>query len=89
MHAAIRGIFDERAIGAQHSQYDWKVCVRAVAAARDVFECVPIEGTAAKYGQAVTSALEPVYDNYYDSDGEYTSGRSSIGDVYFDISSLL
>ena len=70
---------------AAESQYDRKVCVLAVGTARDVFMRVPIEGTATEHGQAVLKALEPLCDNYNDPDGEYTSGKGSIGDVFYDI----
>lgn len=77
---------DDRSIAASQSQYDAKVCVRAVGAARDVFENVPLEGTAIEYGQAVVAVLR---DRYNDSDGEYTSGKAPIGDVCYDVSSLV
>lgn len=89
MHAAIGHVFEARAIAAQQSQYDRRVCVRAVGAARDVFERVDIKGTSEAYGRTVLLALEPFYDDYNDSDGEYTSGKGSVGDVYYDICRLL
>ena len=89
MHAVITELISSRNIIAKQSEYDWKVCVRAVGVARDVFDSVPVEGNANEYGQAVLVALEPVYESYNDPDGEFTSGKSSIGDVYFDISNLL
>lgn len=85
MHTAINRIFANRSIKAAESQYDRKVCIRAVGTARDAFIRVPIEGTATEYGQAVLMALEPLCDNYNDPDGEYTSGKGSIGDVFYDI----
>ena len=85
MHAVIDRIFAKHSIKAAESQYDRKVCVLAVGTARDVFLRVPIEGTATEHGQAVLKALKPLYDNYNDADGEYTSGRGSIGDVFYDI----
>jgi len=85
MHAVINRIFAKRSIKAAESQYDRKVCVLAVGTARDVYMSVPIEGTATEYGHAVLKALEPLCDSYNDPDGEYTSGKGSIGDVFYDI----
>ncbi len=89
MHVAIAGILLERAVGAQKSEYDRGVCIRAVGVARIVFQSIPIEGTGTEYGQAVVAALQQVYETYNDPDGEYTSGKGSIGDVFIDISNLL
>ena len=60
-----------------------------VGAALAVFERVPITGDAETYGQSVVDALTPLFETYYDPDGEYTSGRSSIGSAYFEICCLL
>ena len=89
MRAAIMAIMKKRSIEASQSQYDMKVCVRAVGVASDVFERVPVEGAAIEYGQAVVAVLSQLQDNYNDSNGEYTSGKAPIGDVYFDVSSLV
>ncbi len=89
MKAAIKAIIVKRSLAANQSQYDRKVCVGAVGAASDVFERVPVEGTAIEYGQAVVAVLSELHDTYNDSDGEYTSGRAPIGDVYYDVSGLL
>lgn len=89
MHNAISKILNARSLKAAQSQYDRTVCISAVRAARDVFESVPIDGTAAEYGQAVAAALGELQDTYNDPDGEYTSGKGPIGDVYHDVSSLL
>ena len=89
MHAAIKAIIEKRSVEVSQSQYDMKVCVGAVGAARDIFESVPVEGTAAVYGQAVAAALSKLRDTYNDPDGEFTSGKAPIGDVYYDVSRLL
>ena len=89
MRSAIGRVPDARAIAAQQSQYDRRVCVRAVGAARDVFERIAIKGTSEAYGRAVLLALEPFYNDYNDTDGEYTSGKAAVGDVYYDICRLL
>ena len=89
MRAAIEKLFNTRSVEAAQSQYDAKVCVRAVGAARDVWDRVAIEGTAPQYGQRVLDALEPVYDDYNDPDGEYTSGKAAIGDVFYNIMGIV
>lgn len=89
MQSAILEIIDKRSIAASQSEYDRMVCVGAVGEARRVFGGIPVQGTADQYGEAVLAAIGNARDNYYDSDGEYTSGKSSIGDVYLDISVLL
>lgn len=89
MHAAINKIVGKRAIKASQSQYDMKVCVGAVAAAGDTVRCVPIEGTAIEYGQAVAAVLSELGDTYNDPDGEYTSGKGPIGDVHYDVLGLI
>ena len=89
MHAVINRIFAKHSIKAAESQYDRKVCVLAVGTARDVFMRVPIEGTATEHGQAVLKALEPLSNNYNDPDGEYTSGKAPIGDVFCEIMGVI
>jgi len=89
MQSAISDIVDKRSAAASQSQYDRMVCVGAVSEARRVFGEVPVQGTADQYGGAVLSAIGKAQKDYYDPDGEYTSGKSSIGDIYLDISLLL
>lgn len=89
MQSAIADIIEKRSAAASQSQYDRMVCVSAVSEARRVFDGVPVQGTADQYGEAVLSAIGKAQEDYYDSEGEYTSGKSSIGDVYLDISLLL
>ena len=74
LHVTIREIFAKRAIGAQQSQYDRSVCILAIAKADH---------------EEIGENLKPVFADYNDPDGEHTSGKSSIGDVYFDILSVL
>ncbi len=89
MHSAISAIIDKRSTAASQSPYDRMVCVGAVSEARRVFDGIPVQGTADEYGDAVLSAIGKAQQDYYDPDGEYTSGKSSIGDIYLDISFLL
>lgn len=89
MQSAIADIIDKRSAAASQSEYDRMVCVGAVSEARRVFDGIPVQGTADQYGEAVLSAIGKAQQDYYDPDGEYTSGKSSIGDIYLDISLLL
>lgn len=88
MFWAIEHIMIERRGDASRSQYDVEVCVRSVEAAREVFEAVPVEGTAGDYGRAVDAALDTLRENYWDSDGEFTS-KGMVGDVGGDVYHLL
>ena len=89
MRQAITRIVAKRSQAAARSEYDVGVCVAAVAAARDVFERVPVEGSAIAYGHAVVTALSALRDDYHDPDGEYTSGTAPIGDVFYDVARLV
>jgi hypothetical protein len=88
MREAINRIMKRRLIQANESQYDVMVCVQSVGAAREVFEGIPVEGTASAYGHAVKAALYALQENYWDSDGEYTS-KGLVGDVASDVYQLL
>ncbi len=89
MHADIRSIMHKRGVAASQSQYDKSVCISAVGAASATYERVPVTGTAAEYGQAVVAVLNELYNTYHDPEGEYTSGRAPIGDVYYDVSRIV
>jgi len=89
VHAVIEEIFVERALGANNSEYDRAVCIRAVEAARNAYKSVPIRGSSIEYCRAVVAVLMSLRTGYNDADGQYTSGKGSIGDVLHDISSLL
>jgi hypothetical protein len=81
----IAALIDKRSIEAGQSQYDRHVCANAISTTRDIFNRVRVEGTASEYGQAVISALSDLRETYNDTDGEYTSGKAPIGDVYHDV----
>ena len=81
-------IVEDRRIAAARSDYDWKVCVRAVAAAAALIEGVAVAGTPREYHRAVLSGLQKLFDGYYDVDSEYTSGKSDIGTIISRIESL-
>ncbi|TIP06459.1 MAG: hypothetical protein E5X72_01710 [Mesorhizobium sp.] len=74
-------IVADRRAAAASSPYDWKVCVGAIEAADREFRQIAVDGSAHEYGIAVISRLERFRDEYYDPDGEYTSGRSDIGSL--------
>ncbi len=88
LRAVVRHIMERCSGEASRSQYDVMVCVRSVAAAREVFEAVPVEGSLEDYGAAVMSALDVLRDEFYDPDGEYTS-KGMVGDVGSDVYQLL
>ena len=85
---AIVEVIAERRVKAQASQYDWKVCVGAVAAAERTFLAVPVTGSAGEYFRAVLEALTTLGDGYNDPDGEYTSGASEIGSIVYSLGRL-
>jgi hypothetical protein len=89
MHAAIKAIIERRSVEAAQSPYDRKVCILAVSAAQDAVNRVPVEATATEYCQRVVAVLSALQDSYNDPDGEYTSGKAPIGDIYFDVWRLL
>jgi len=88
MSAVIACIMVRRQAQAWKSEYDVMVCVRSVEAAKEVFEAIPVEGTAMAYGRAVEAALNTLENGYCDNNGEYTS-KGLIGDIGLDIFSLL
>jgi hypothetical protein len=89
VHAAIAAIMAERAADAEQSPYDWKVCVRAVGVADDAFKKVAVSGDGREYCERVIAALTALRDEYYDHEGEYTSGRSDIGTIVDGVEQLL
>jgi hypothetical protein len=88
VHSAVMAIAADRRIAAGKSAYDWKVCVQAVEAAADVIGTVPVSGSPGEYHDAVLSRLRELLEDYYDPDGEYTSGKSEIGTIVSGIESL-
>ena len=89
VHATIGELFDERALGANNSEYDRAVCIRAVEAARNAYKSVPIRGSSVEYRRVVVAVLIRLRTGYNDLDGQYTSGKGSIGDALDDIGGLL
>ena len=89
LHDLILETFAERSLKASQSQYDRGVNIRAVMTAREVFKAVPVHGTAAEYHRHILTEIAALKDHYNDPNGEYTSGKAPIGDVYMDIYSLM
>ena len=80
-HKALNKIMEKQSVKAAKSEYDISVCISAVAAAHKSFEAIEVSGTATEYVARVYDAISNLQDGYNDSDGEYTNGRASIGDV--------
>lgn len=88
IRTTIESVFARHAEKAAQAEYDKSVFISAVAAARDVCRNLPVTGTADTYLQSVLDALDELFSNYNDTDGEYTNGRAAIGDVRRDIANL-
>ena len=84
IHDTIKRLLDKRDKDALASQYDVAVCINSVEAARHGFEAIPVRGTAKQYAQDVLAVLSKLADEFYDSDGAYTS-KGLIGDIYSDV----
>ena len=62
------------------SPYDYKVSIMAIGAARDVIESIDAdELSESAYTEIIIHELNELRKRYYDSDGEYTSGKGEIG----------
>ncbi|MGI9413779.1 MAG: hypothetical protein ACR2PM_08920 [Hyphomicrobiales bacterium] len=86
---AILSLVNARSAQAQASQYDWKVAVAAIGAARDVVQSVPVDLEPRDYAGEVVERLRSLVLTYHDPDGDYTSGKGVIGDVCFDVQSFV
>lgn len=67
------------------SPYDYKVSILAIGAARDVIDAVDTTLDERDYAQQVILRLTQLRERYYDSEGEYTSGKGEIGSLLSDI----
>lgn len=85
----ILDLVDIHAQKARTSQYDRDVCILAISAARNVVLAVSAELSAQAFKASVQEKLNELLGNYYDSDGEYTSGKSVIGSLLDDIRSSM
>lgn len=70
---------------AVESPYDYKVSILAIGAARDVIDGVDVSLSDQAYAQQVIEQLTQLRERYYDSEGEYTSGKGEIGSLLSDI----
>lgn len=74
---------------ASSSPYDMKVAVLAIGAASTVIKAINDECVADTdvdaYLHSLIERLTQLRENYYDSDGEYSSGKGEIGSLLGDI----
>jgi len=85
----IQKVLDAHALKAAASEYDRSVCIIAVAAARKtVWEYLENTGPYVDE-EALLQRLLDLHASYYDPDGEYTSGKGTIGDLIADICAAL
>lgn len=87
-NAAIGEIFLTRSVLAADSEYDRSVCIRAVSVARELFNTIPVSEPAENYVESVIDTLSQLVETYHDSEGVFTSGKSSIGDILSDLWAL-
>lgn len=73
---------------AVESPYDFKVSIRAIGAARSVIEDIDKNLSDEEYLALAVTKLTDLRERYYDSEGEYTSGKGEIGSLLNDISYL-
>ncbi len=74
------------------SGYDEKVGLMALDAAWHAVESVSLEASGRDYCRAVIAKLEHLRENYNASgalSGEYTDGRSSIGSLFREVSTIV
>lgn len=71
---------------AQNSPYDYKVSIMAIGAASNVIDSIDAETLSeSDYTETVIQKLTELRERYYDSGGEYTSGKGEIGSLISDI----
>ena len=74
---------------ASESAYDHKVAIMAVGSAANLIEQFNWTGDLQADLEQLVPSLESFRDKYYDSDGEYTSGKGEIGSLLADLRYLL
>ena len=74
---------------ASQSAYDHKVAIMAVGSAASLIEQFNWSGNIQADLERLLPSLESFRNNYYDSDGEYTSGKGEIGSLLADLKYLL
>lgn len=75
---AISELIDAHSLKAQQSAYDAGVCVLAVSSVRDVLATLPDTLSNKAYLEQAIERVASHADQYHDSDGQFTSGRSAI-----------
>jgi hypothetical protein len=78
-------IVNRHALKAQQSQYDRRVTISAVAAVRKVVMSVSTDLLPSDYRREIIAQLSELLSDYYDPDGEYTSGKGTVGDLVYEI----
>ncbi len=78
-------IVNRHAMKAQQSQYDRRVTISAVAAVRKVVMSISTDLPQADYTRETIDQLSELLSDYYDPDGEYTSGKGTVGDLVYEI----
>ncbi len=85
MQSAILEIIEEHALMAQQSEYDRTVCILAISNARKLIQSISITSTSEEYLSEVIKQLSDFQQNYHDPDGQYTSGKGTIGALLGDL----
>lgn len=81
----INDIVNQHSLKAQRSSYDRDVGVLAILKARETLLSIPDDADVNEYSEMVRKKMEELFNNYYDPEGEFTSGRSFIGSLMNDI----
>ncbi|MBT8141592.1 MAG: hypothetical protein HKN88_00235 [Gammaproteobacteria bacterium] len=89
MQKNIQQILKEHALKAQRSEYDRSVCISAVSKARKLIESIAETSDPNEYRKVLIDKLTDFQQNYYDPDGQYTSGKGVLGDLLGDIITAL
>ena len=74
---------------ASQSAYDRTVAIQAIASAAYLIENFNWTGSLKADLEVLLPSLESFRNDYYDSDGEYTSGKAEIGSLVVDLNYLL
>ena len=75
--ARILAIIDFHGVKAAASEYDRGVCVTAVSRAREQIVSIPEDLPEERFVLEARRRIGALVENYHDSDGEFTSGRSA------------
>ncbi|NNJ72284.1 MAG: hypothetical protein HKP09_03780 [Enterobacterales bacterium] len=73
---------------AANSAYDKSVAIQAIATAGKLIDTFQWTESAHNDHTNLLQSLEALRENYYDSDGEYSSGKADIGSLIGDLIQL-